>query len=175
MAVEKCPRALTRSLPLPCGAQSKISRTMRRAWSCPCLRDELFHPVGEEHGAHLVVVAHGAEGQNGGVDHHQVQLGALFLRLDGATHVHQQEHREFMFLLEHFDVGTLFGRSRSNRWFDFVARLVLRFSLKAMPRPLNAPCTARENAVAQAAGGNLHRTFFSIQTPPCWGRIRDST
>ena len=140
-------------------------------------RDELLHPVGEEHGAHLVVVAHGAEGQNGGQFGHQVLLGALLrAALDGATHVHQQEHREFTFLLEHFDVrGPRSGGHVPIDGSDLVARLVLTVLAEGHAATLErALVFARENAVAQAAGGNLHllHLFQQFRRLHGWGRIR---
>lgn len=67
--------------------------------------DELFHVVGEEDYAYLVVVLYGGEGDGGRYLCHHVALGlVLCAEVEAARHVHQQDYRQLSFLLEHLYV-----------------------------------------------------------------------
>ena len=67
-------------------------------------RDELFHLVGEQQQADLVVVADGGKGEHGGDFGGQFAF-RLLARAEqaGAAHVHHQHHRQFALLDEFLD------------------------------------------------------------------------
>ena len=118
-------------------------------------RDEAFDAVAEQHGAHFVVVSHGAECQHRAELRDEVALGLLARSgCIGSAHIKQQEDGKFTLFLEHLDVRVTHARSDvpvdgSN----FIAVLVLAvFGERHATSLERAVVFPRENPVAQSAG-----------------------
>lgn len=69
-------------------------------------RDELLYLVGEEDDAYLVVILNGGEGKCCCNLGHHIAFELLHgTKVETATDIDKQHHRQFSFLLEDFDVG----------------------------------------------------------------------